>query len=57
VKIIRIIPVRYESTWFPRKPNSDIYGKFKIWCVYQQEVKIMNIEVLSPGFFGKEIIL
>jgi len=57
VKIIKIIPVRYKSTWFPKKPFSDICGKFKIWCVYQQEAKFMNIEKLSPGFLGKEIIL
>lgn len=36
MKIIGVIPARYESSRFPGKPLADICGKPMIWWVYEQ---------------------
>ena len=40
MRIICIIPARYESTRFPGKPLADLCGKPMIWWVYQQCKKV-----------------
>ena len=40
MKIIGIIPARYQSSRFPGKPLADICGKPMIWWVYQQTKKV-----------------
>ena len=40
VKIIGVIPARYASTRFPRKPLVDICGYPMIWWVYNQCKKV-----------------
>lgn len=40
MRIICIIPARYESTRFPGKPIADLCGKPMIWWVYQQCKKV-----------------
>lgn len=40
MKIIGIIPARYQSSRFPGKPLADICGKPMIWWVYQQCKKV-----------------
>jgi 3-deoxy-manno-octulosonate cytidylyltransferase (CMP-KDO synthetase) len=40
MKIIGVIPARYESSRFPGKPLADICGKPMIWWVYQQAIKV-----------------
>lgn len=40
MKIIGVIPARYESTRFPGKPLVDIYGKPMLWWVYQKVKRI-----------------
>lgn len=40
MKIVAVIPARYESSRFPGKPLSDICGKPMIWWVYQQALKV-----------------
>ena len=40
MKIIGVIPARYESSRFPGKPLADICGKPMIWWVYQNVKKI-----------------
>jgi len=40
MKIIAIIPARYDSIRFPGKPLADIHGKPMIWWVYKQAVKV-----------------
>ena len=40
MKIIGVIPARYESSRFPGKPLADICGKPMIWWVYQQCKKV-----------------
>ena len=40
MKIIGIIPARYQSSRFEGKPLADICGKPMIWWVYQQAKKV-----------------
>lgn len=40
MKIIGVIPARYESSRFPGKPLADICGKPMIWWVYEQAKKV-----------------
>lgn len=40
MKIIGVIPARYQSSRFPGKPLADICGKPMLWWVYQQVSKI-----------------
>lgn len=40
MKIIGVIPSRYESSRFPGKPLTDICGKPMIYWVYQQVMKV-----------------
>lgn len=40
MKVIGVIPARYESSRFPGKPLADICGKPMIWWVYQQCMKV-----------------
>lgn len=43
MKIIGVIPARYESSRFPGKPLADINGKPMIWWVYQQCIKVEEL--------------
>jgi len=47
MKIIGVIPARYESTRFPGKPLADISGKPMIWWVYQ---KVRHIKEFSEVY-------
>ena len=40
MKIIGVIPARYNSSRFPGKPLADICGKPMIWWVYNQVKKV-----------------
>ena len=40
MKVIGVIPARYESSRFPGKPLADICGKPMVWWVYQQVRKV-----------------
>lgn len=40
MKIIGVIPARYDSSRFPGKPLADICGKPMIWWVYHQAMKV-----------------
>ncbi|MCL1998897.1 MAG: 3-deoxy-manno-octulosonate cytidylyltransferase [Turicibacter sp.] len=40
MKIIAVIPARYNSSRFQGKPLADIHGKPMIWWVYQQVKKV-----------------
>ena len=44
MKIIGVIPARYASSRLPGKPLSDICGKPMIWWVYQQAIKVQELE-------------
>lgn len=43
MKIVGIIPARYQSSRLPGKPIRDICGKPMIWWVYQQAIKCKNL--------------
>lgn len=44
MKIIGVIPARYKSSRFPGKPLVDILGKPMIWWVYQQCLKVPELD-------------
>ncbi|MGN0614536.1 MAG: 3-deoxy-manno-octulosonate cytidylyltransferase [Porcipelethomonas sp.] len=44
MKVIAIIPARYQSSRFPGKPLADICGKPMIWWVYNQTKKSKLID-------------
>lgn len=46
MKIIGVIPARYQSSRFPGKPLSDICGKPMIWWVYQQCKKVEDFDAV-----------
>ena len=43
MKIVAVIPARYQSTRFPGKPLAEICGKPMIWWVYQQVKKVKEL--------------
>lgn len=43
MKIIGVIPARYKSSRFSGKPLADIGGKPMIWWVYQQVIKVPEL--------------
>lgn len=43
MKVIGVIPARYNSSRFPGKPLVDILGKPMIWWVYQQCKKVVEL--------------
>lgn len=44
MKIIGVIPARYESSRFPGKPLALINGKPMVWWVYHQAMKVPEID-------------
>ncbi len=44
MKIIGVIPARYESSRFPGKPLAQIKGKPMVWWVYSQAMKVKEID-------------
>lgn len=44
MKVIAIIPARYNSTRFPGKPLADILGKPMIWWVHNQVAKVKEFD-------------
>lgn len=44
MKIIAVIPARYQSSRYPGKPLADICGKPMVWWVYSQAKKILEID-------------
>lgn len=46
MKIIGVIPARYQSSRFPGKPLADICGKPMIWWVYQQCKKVEDLDTV-----------
>lgn len=44
MKIIGVIPARYESSRFPGKPLADISGKPMIWWVYQSASQVKDFK-------------
>lgn len=46
MKIIGVIPARYQSSRFPGKPLADICGKPMIWWVYQQCKQVEDFDAV-----------
>lgn len=44
MKILGVIPARYQSSRLPGKPLADILGKPMIWWVYQEAVKCQKLD-------------
>ena len=44
MKVIAVIPARYQSSRFPGKPLADLCGKPMIWWVCQQVRKVSEID-------------
>lgn len=44
MKIVGVIPARYKSSRFPGKPLADICGKPMIWWVYNQCIKVPELD-------------
>ncbi len=46
MKIVGVIPARYESSRFPGKPLADICGRPMIWWVYKQSIKVDDFDAV-----------
>lgn len=46
MKVIGVIPARYNSSRFPGKPLVDLKGKPMIWWVYQQCLKVSGLDAV-----------
>lgn len=55
MKIIGVIPARYESSRFPGKPLADICGKPMVWWVYQQCLKVKDFDSVYVATDDKRI--
>ena len=55
MKIIGVIPARYQSSRFPGKPLALICGKPMIWWVYKQASKVSHFSELMVATDSKEI--
>ena len=55
MKIIGVIPARYQSSRFPGKPLCDICGKPMIWWVYQQCKKVKELDEVYVATDDKRI--
>ncbi|WP_303816911.1 3-deoxy-manno-octulosonate cytidylyltransferase [Selenomonas ruminantium] len=55
MKIIGVIPARYQSSRFPGKPLADICGKPMIWWVYQQCKKVDDFDAVYVATDDEQI--
>ncbi len=44
MRIVAVIPARYQSSRFPGKPLADIGGKPMVWWVYQEAKKVKEYD-------------
>lgn len=55
MRVIGVIPARYQSSRFPGKPLADICGKPMIWWVYQQSKKVSDFTEVYVATDDKRI--
>lgn len=55
MKIIGVIPARYQSSRFPGKPLADVFGKPMIQCVYEQVCKVIELSQIYVATDDKRI--
>lgn len=56
MKMIAVIPARFQSSRFPGKPLADICGKPMIWWVYNQVCQISEFEDVVVATDNQKII-
>ncbi|WP_273404240.1 3-deoxy-manno-octulosonate cytidylyltransferase [Campylobacter avium] len=56
MKILGVIPARYNSSRFPGKPLADILGKPMIWWVYERAKKAKNLDELVVATDDERIV-
>ncbi len=56
MKIIGVIPARYESSRFEGKPLADILTKPMIWWTYQQVKKVKGLDAVYVATDDKRIV-
>ena len=56
MKILGVIPARYNSTRFPGKPLADILGKPMVWWVYEQAKRARNLDELVVATDDERIV-
>lgn len=56
MKIIGVIPARYQSSRFPGKPLADICGKPMIWWVYKNLEKVKGIDSVYVATDDEKIV-
>lgn len=55
IKIIGVIPARYNSSRLPGKPLADICGRPMVWWVYQQALKVDRLNDVYVATDDKRI--
>lgn len=55
MKIVGVIPARYQSSRLPGKPLKDICGKPMIWWVYQQAIKCSRLSEVIVATDDKRV--
>lgn len=55
MKVIGVIPARYQSSRFPGKPLADLCGKPMIWWGYQQCKKVKALDEVYVATDSREI--
>lgn len=55
MKVVGVIPARYQSSRFEGKPLADICGKPMIWWVYQNCIKVKDIDEVYVATDDKRI--
>lgn len=55
MKVIGIIPARYDSSRLPGKPLADICGRPMIWWVYQQVKKVPSLQEVYVAIDDEKI--
>lgn len=56
MKVVGVIPARYQSSRFPGKPLADICGKPMIWWVYHQMIKAKGIDKVYVATDDQRIV-
>lgn len=56
MKVIGVIPARYQSSRFPGKPLADICGKPMIWWVYNQVSQVKEFSEIYVATDDKRIV-
>lgn len=56
MKIIGVVPARYQSSRFPGKPLADIYGKPMIWWVYHRAKLVKRLDEVIVATDDERII-